>query len=372
LTEGRSAIGPIRSVDCSALKFSRGAEVSGFDPLAWFDAKTAAQLDRSVQFAAVAAAQALAASGASIVPERSAVVTGCSLGGKPTEDESYRQLYAEMKTRFDPLTIPRIMTNASASWISMRHGITGPCFTVSTACASAAHAIGQAFWMVRSGLVDLALAGGVDTPFALGLLRAWEALRVVAPDTCRPFSMDRRGLILGEGAAMLVLEPLDAAAARGACIAGEICGFGMSADAGHLTMPSAAGAAQAMRAALEDARLEPGEIGYINAHGTGTPANDPTETRAIRAVFPDPPPVSSTKSMHGHALGASPALEAVATLFALRNGLLPPTANFTEPDPECPLDVVPNEARPVPVEAALSNSFAFGGLNAVLAFRHAR
>jgi nodulation protein E len=369
LAEGRPAIGPIQAVDCSPLKFGRGAEVADFDPLAHFDPKSAAQLDRSVLFAGAAAAQALAASGAAILPDRSAAVTGSSLGGKPTEDESYRQLYAEKKTRFDPLTIPRIMTNASASWISMRHGITGPCYTVSTACASAAHAIGQAFWMVRGGLVDLALAGGVDTPFTLGLLRAWEAMRVISPDTCRPFSKDRRGLVLGEGAAMLVLEPLDAALARGARIEGEICGFGMSSDAGHLTMPSAEGAAQAMRAALADAGMAPEQVGYINAHGTGTVANDPTETRAIRSVFRDPPPVSSTKSMHGHALGASPALEAVATLLALRHGLLPPTANFTEPDPECPLDVIPNQARPARVEAALSNSFAFGGLNAVLAFR---
>jgi len=369
LKAGTPGIGPIRAVDCSTFKFSQGAEVPGFDPLRYFDEKTAGQLDRSVQFAGAAAAEAIADSGIVLVPDRTAVVTGCALGGKPTEDDTYRQLYADGRTRFDPMSIPKVMTNASASRVSMHHGITGPCYTVSTACASAAHAIGQAFWMVRSGLVDAAVTGGTEAPVTLGMLRAWEAMRVVASDTCRPFSRDRRGLILGEGAAFLVLEDLDAALARGARVHAEICGLGMSSDAGHLTAPSADGAARAMTAALRDAGLDAGQVGYVNAHGTGTPANDATETRAIRAVFAVPPLVSSTKSMHGHALGASPALEAVATVLALRDGVLPPTANFTEPDPACDLDVIPNQARQVQVEAALSNSFAFGGLNAVLAFR---
>ena len=369
LRHGTSGIGPIHAVDCSALKFSNGAEVPDFDPLRYFDAKAAAQLDRSVQFAGVAAAEAIADSGAVFVPERTAVVTGCAIGGKPTEDHTYRQMYAEQRTRFDPMSIPKVMTSASASYISMHHGITGPSYTVSTACGSAAHAIGQAFWMVRSGLVDAAITGGTETPLTPGMLRAWEAMRVVAPDTCRPFSRDRRGLILGEGAAVIVLEDLDAAIARGARVQAEICGFGMSSDASHLTMPSADGAARAMRAALCDAGLAPVQIGYVNAHGTGTPANDSTETRAIHSVFATPPLVSATKSMHGHALGASPALEAVATVLALRDGILPPTANFTEADPQCDLDVIPNEPREVQVDAALSNSFAFGGLNAVLAFR---
>jgi nodulation protein E len=368
-SEGRSGIGPIDAVDCSNLKFANGAEVRGFDPFLYFDPKAAAQLDRAVLFAGAAAAQALNAACSTVVPARSGVVTGCSVGGKPTEEEAYRQLYDEKRTRFDPLTIPRIMASASASWISMRYGMTGPSYTISTACASAAHAIGHAFWMVRSGLLDLAVAGGTEAPITLGLLKAWEAMRVVAPDTCRPFSKNRRGLILGEGAAMLVLEPLEAARARGVPILGEVCGFGMSSDASHLTMPSADGAACAMRAALADAAMAPEQVGYINAHGTGTPANDPTESRAILSVFPHSPPVSSTKSLHGHALGASPALEAVATILGLHHGLLPPTANFTEPDSDCPLDVIPNQARPALVEAALSNSFAFGGLNAVLAFR---
>jgi nodulation protein E len=226
--------------------------------------------------------------------------------------------------------------------------------------------------MIRSGAVDLAIAGGSEAPFSPGHLRAWEAMRVVAPDTCRPFSHDRRGLILGEGGAMLILEPLEAARARGARIVAELAGFGMSCDAHHATQPTVAGPARAMRAALADAVLAPEEIGYVNAHGTGTRGNDAAEARAIREVFgahTDRLAVSSTKSMHGHVLGAAGALEAVATVLALKHGMLPPTANFTGPDPECHLDVVPDRARAATPGAALSNSFAFGGLNAVLAFR---
>jgi nodulation protein E len=228
--------------------------------------------------------------------------------------------------------------------------------------------------MVRDGAAELAIAGGSETPFSFGFLKAWEAMRVVAPDTCRPFSRDRRGLILGEGGAMLVLEPLERAQARGAPVYAEIVGFGMSADAGHITTPSTDGPARAMIAALRDADLSPEAVEYINAHGTGTANNDSTETRAIRQVFgahADKLAVSSTKSMHGHALGAAGALEAVATVLALRNAMLPPTANFNIPDPECDLDVVPNQSRSAEVEYALSNAFAFGGLNAVLAFRRA-
>ncbi len=245
-------------------------------------------------------------------------------------------------------------------------------YTVSTACSSANHAIGQAFWMVREGVVDLALAGGSEAIFSLGFLKAWEAMRVVASDTCRPFSRDRKGLILGEGGAMLVLEPLEAARARGAKIFGELAGFGMSSDAHYITQPSVEGPAAAMRSAIEDAAVDAERVGYINAHGTGTPTNDPIETAAIRAVFGAHAAklgVSSTKSMHGHALGAAGAIEAVATTLALAEGVLPPTANYLGPDPQCDLDVVPNIAREQRVEYALSNSFAFGGLNAVLAFR---
>jgi nodulation protein E len=371
---GASAIRPLTLVPEGSVRFPNAAEASHFDPAKHFDAKQIDFLDRFAQFAVVAAREAIQASGLKIGLElapRTAIVTGSSAGGQATKDAGFYNLYA-LNQRVSPLTIPRVMANAAASQISKEFGITGPAYTVSTACSSANHAIGQAFWMVRSGVVDAALAGGSEAPFSVGFLKSWEALRVVSPDTCRPFSRDRHGLILGEGAGMLVLEPLDAARIRGAAVWGEIAGFGMSSDAYHLTQPLAEGAAQAMRATLADAGAPPEAFGYINAHGTGTPSNDPTECQAIRMVFgahADKLLVSSTKSMHGHALGAAGALEAAATLAALRGGLIPPTANFTEPDPACDLDVVPNHSRCVEIEWALSNSFAFGGLNAVLAFR---
>jgi nodulation protein E len=254
----------------------------------------------------------------------------------------------------------------------MQFGIEGPAYTISTACASSTHAIGQAFWMVRSGAAPMAITGGSEAPFFLGNLKAWEAMRVISKDTCRPFSAERSGLVLGEGAAMLVLEPLESALARGARPLAEIVGFGMSADAGHITQPIATGAMRAMRLALRDGGLSPEQIGYINAHGTATEANDRIETAAIRCTFgphAEKLAVSSTKSMHGHALGAAGALEAVASALSLRHGMLPPTANFLTADPACDLDVIPNEGRLEQVEACLSNSFAFGGLNAVLAFK---
>ena len=323
----------------------------------------------------VAAREAVADAGIEWTPElreETAIVTGSCVGGQTTEDEGFVSLYRKNIPRVNPLTIPRTMENAAASRISLETGIVGPTYTVSTACSSSNHAIGQAFWMVRGGSARMAIAGGSEAVFSLGFLKAWEAMRVVSPDTCRPFSKDRRGLILGEGAAMLVLEPLESAQARGARIYGEIVGFGMGSDAFHITQPSPDGAARAMRAALADGGLKPEHIGYINAHGTATQANDATETAAIRKIFgqhADRLQVSSTKSMHGHTLGAAGALEAVATVLALRHGILPPTANYSEPDPACDLDVIPNQARQAQVEYALSNSFAFGGLNAVLAFR---
>ncbi len=334
-------------------------------------------MDRFAQFALIAAREAVESSGIEWTPElraNSAIVTGSCVGGQCAQDAGFLQLYKLAQSRVHPLTIPKTMANAGASHISMEFGITGPSFTVSTACASSAHAIGQAYWLLRNGGADLAITGGSEAPFSLGLLKAWEAMRVVSPDTCRPFSKDRRGMILGEGAAMFVLEPMEAAQARGARILAEIVGLGMSADASHITQPSMEGAARAMRAALRDAGIAPEQVGYINAHGTATPANDPTETAAIRAVFgahADRLAVSSTKSMHGHALGAAAALECLATVIALRDGFLPPTVNFTEPDPQCDLDVIPNQARRAEVEYALSNSFAVGGLNAVLALKKA-
>jgi nodulation protein E len=375
LSAGRSAIGPIESVDCSSLRFANGAEVRGFDPAAHFERKQAELMDRFSQFAVVAAREAVATAGVEWTPElreSTAVVTGSGVGGQISEERVFVDGYFTDRARVHPLGIPRAMMNAATSQITMDLGVHGPAFTVSTACSSANHAIGQAFWMIRSGGAEMAVCGGAEAPFALGHMKSWDALRAVSPDTCRPFSRDRKGMVLGEGAAMLVLEPIDAARARGATVLAELVGFGMSADASHVTAPAAEGAARAMRAALRDAALAPEQVRYVNAHGTGTAVNDPMETTALRAVFgayADRLAISATKSMHGHALGASGALEAVATVMALRRGLLPPTANFTEPDPECDLDVIANHARAAQVECAISNSFAFGGLNAVLAFR---
>ncbi|MBK5294761.1 MAG: beta-ketoacyl-[acyl-carrier-protein] synthase family protein [Acidobacteriia bacterium] len=375
LCAGRSGIRPMEIVDRSQFRFSQGAEVQGYDPLTYFDAKTADLLDRFAQFAVVSMREAVADAGLdwSLVNKaRTAVVTGCCVGGQSTEDTGFVDLYIKQAGRVHPMTIPRVMANAGASRISVETGITGPVYTVSTACSSSSHAIGQAFHMVRHGVVEMALAGGSEAVFSTGFLKAWEALRVVSPDTCRPFSRDRKGMILGEGGAMLILEPLEAALARGAKVYAEIVGFGMTSDAHHITQPSTEGPASAMRQAMEDGGVTPEAVGYINAHGTGTAANDAVETRAIRQVFgahADRLVVSSTKSMHGHALGAAGALEATATVLALQSGILPPTANYNEPDPECDLDVAPNQARRQRVRYALSNSFAFGGLNAVLAFR---
>jgi nodulation protein E len=376
---GRCAIQKLSSVDRSrvALKIENGAEVRGFDPTKYFEGGREAYLDRFAQFSVVAAREAIRDSGLELTPElreKGAVICGSAVGGQSAIEIGFEDLYVSDRGRVHPLTIPKTMANAGASHISMELGITGPTYTVSTACSSANHAMGQAFRQVRDGEVEVAVTGGSEAPFTIGFLKAWEAMRVIAPDTCRPFSKDRRGMILGEGGAMMILEPWEAAKARGARIYAEICGFGMTSDAHHLTQPTVTGPSRAMRDALRLAGMAPEEVGYINAHGTGTPGNDPVESRAIREVFgahADKLGVSSTKSLHGHALGAAGALEAIATVLALYHGILPPTANYNERDPECDLDYIPNKPRVQQVQAALSNSFAFGGLNAVLAFRAA-
>jgi nodulation protein E len=373
---GGCGVARIESVDLEELLFKQGAEVRTFDPVEHIDEKRLPLLDRFTQFGVVAAREAFADAGLDprrLDGSRIAALTGSCLGGKETEEEGYARLYREGKKRASPMTIARSMANAAASEISLEFGITGPVLNYSTACSSAAHALGQALWLVRHGAVDVAIAGGSEAPFTLGILKAWEAMRVISPDACRPFSVDRNGTILGEGAAMLVLEPLEGATQRGARVYAEIAGFGMTADAHHPTQPSVDGPARAMAGALTDAGLEPAQVGYVNAHGTGTRTNDATEAAAIRDVFGaevERLAVSSTKAAHGHALGAAGALEAAATALALADGVIPPTINFTERDPACDLDVVANVPRHAELGAALSNSFAFGGLNAVLAFRH--
>ena len=372
---GRPAISPLSILPHENLGIRVGAQVTGYDPSCHFEAKRLSLMDRFSQFAVLAAREAVDDAGLELTDglgRQTAVILGTGTGGKTTDDDAFRELYGNGNPRVQPSVIPRLMVSAAASHLTIEFGITGPAFTVSSACSSANHAIAQAFWLVRQGMTPAAIAGGTEACFTFGTMKAWEALRVMAPDTCRPFSRDRRGMVLGEGAGVVILEPLEAARERGAEVYAELAGAGMSADAGHLIQPSEAGGAQAMETALGDAKLSPHEVQYINAHGTGTQANDVTETKAIRRVFgphADRLAVSSTKSMHGHALGASGALELVATVLAMRDQVAPPTANFTEPDPECDLDYVPNTCREMPIEAALSSSFAFGGLNAVLAVR---
>jgi nodulation protein E len=375
LREGRCGIAPLTDPAHHDFRFRNGAEVPCFDAAAHFSLKEADMIDRFAQFAVVAAREAVGQSGiewTDRLREDSAIVTGSCIGGQATEDQGFYDVYKMGRPRVHPMTIPKTMANAGASAISLDLGITGPTFTIATACSSSAHAIGQAFSMVRAGTSEVAIAGGSEAPFSYGILKAWEAMRVVSPDVCRPFSRNRNGMILGEGAAMLVLESLDHALARGAKPIVEIVGFGMSSDAHHITQPSAEGAARAIHKALKDAAIVPEQIGYVNAHGTGTGVNDPTETRALHLAFGNHVrrlAISSTKAMHGHTLGAAGAIESAAVVLALSTGILPPTINFTEPDPECDLDCIPNVAREVRVEYALSNSFAFGGLNAVLAFK---
>jgi nodulation protein E len=375
LTKGESGIRPLASPGSPPYKFQFGAEALAFRPDDHFSEKDLLVLERFAQMAAVAAREAVAQSGLSFAGDlgnRSGVITGTSVGGQFSEEEGYIRLYKENNPRVAPLTIPRTMSNAGASRISLEFGIHGPSYTVSTACSSSNHSIGQAFWMVRNGQLTAAIAGGSEAVFAEGLLRAWEAMRVVSPEPCKPFSVDRRGLSLGEGAAMLVLENWEHANARGAHILGEIVGFGMSSDAHHITQPCVDGPVKAMSWALLDAGLRPGDVDYVNAHGTGTQANDLMESQALRTVFgewTDALPVSSTKSVHGHTLGAAGAIEAVATLLALQHCIVPPTANVSSLDPGCAVRVIHSEPLRAPLKTALSNTFAFGGLNASLILR---
>lgn len=375
LAAGVCGIGAMTDLDTDRLMVKIAAQVQDWDAESRFDRGQLALYDRVTQFAMTAAREAVAQSGIDFAGDLglgTAVVIGTAMGGLHTLDDNYRSVYAEGKNRVHPFIVPRLMANAPVSHISMEWGLRGPSWSVSTACSSSNHAMGQAFHLVRSGAAQAAVTGGTESVLCFGGVKAWEGLRVMSKDGCRPFAKSRNGMVLGEGAAILVLETLDHARARGATILGEIVGCGMTADASDIVAPAVEGAARAIAGALRDAGMDPGEIDYINAHGTATAANDRTESAAIRTVFgahADRLLVSSTKSMHGHCIGAAGALEAVATLMALQTGLVPPTIGYDEPDPDITLDVVPNVARRADVRAALSNSFAFGGLNAVLAFR---
>jgi len=372
---GRCAIGPLELRDIDRLSVQIGAQVRDWDAEALFPRQKLALYDRFTQFALHAAREAVAQSGLDFDADlglRSGAIIGTAGGGLTTTDDNFRTVYQDGRDRVHPFVVPRLMNNAAASHVSMEFGLRGPVLSVATACASSNHAMGQAFQMVRTGLADVMLAGGAEAMLCFGGIKAWEGLRVMARDACRPFSADRTGMVQGEGAGVFVFEELDRARARGADILAEVAGFAMTSDAADIVMPSQDGAARAMAGALRDAGLAPDAVGYINAHGTGTAANDRTECAAVAEVFGAHAArlmISSTKSMHGHLIGGAGAVELLACIMALRDGVIAPTIGYRVPDPDCPLDVVPNTARTARVSAVLSNAFAFGGMNACLVLR---
>ena len=375
--EGRCGIGPldIRDVDRLAVKI--GGQVKNYDEADHFNRQQISLYDRFTQFTLLAARQAMAQSGIEFhgeLADRSGVVLGTSGGGLSTQDENYRAVYEEGKNRVHPFIVPKLMNNAATSHVSMEFNLRGPSFTVATACASSNHAMGMAFQMIRSGMAPAMLTGGSESMLVFGGVKAWEGLRVMSKDACRPFSATRNGMVQGEGAGVFVFEEYEHAKKRGANILAEVIGFSMSSDASDIVTPSKQGAYRAIAGAMRDARIDPSEVGYINAHGTGTAANDKTESAAVADAFgshADKLMMSSTKSMHGHLIGGTGAVELLACIMALKDGVIAPTIGYEEPDPECALDVVPNEARDADVDVVLSNAFAFGGLNAVLALRKA-
>ena len=377
LKNGRCGIGPLDIRDADRLSIQIGAQVGDYDETAHFNRQQIALYDRFTQFTLLAARQAIAQSEltfAGALADQSGVILGTSGGGLTTQDENYRVVYEDGKNRVHPFIVPKLMNNAAVSQVSMEFNLRGPSFTVATACASSNHAMGQAFNMVRSGMAKAMLTGGSEAMLCFGGIKAWEGLRVMSRDACRPFSATRNGMVQGEGAGVFVFEDYDHAKARGADILCEVAGFAMSSDASDIVMPSKQGAARAIAGALKDAQIAPEQVGYINAHGTGTGANDKTECAAVADVFgahADRLMISSTKSMHGHLIGGTGAVELLACIMALRDDVIAPTIGYEEPDPECALDVVPNEARQASVDVTLSNAFAFGGLNAVIALRKA-
>ncbi len=375
MAEGTCGIGALSFRDVDRLDIKIGGQVKNFAPTTVFNRQQLSLYDRVTQFTLIAAKEAIKQSGIIFSGElaaRSGVVLGTAGGGVSTWDDNYRAVYEEGKNRVHPFVVPKLMNNAAASHVSMEYNLKGPSFTVSTACASSNHAMAQAFQMVRSGLSDVMITGGSESMLCFGGVKAWEGLRVMSKDACRPFSANRNGMVQGEGAAIFVLENFDNAKKRGAEILAEVIGYAMSSDASDIVMPSKQGAARAIKGALNDAKLNSEEVQYLNAHGTGTAANDKTECAAVADVFgrhADNLMISSTKSMHGHVIGGTGAIELLACIMAVKDGIVAPTIGYEEADPECALDVVPNQSREVKVDVALSNAFAFGGLNAVLAIR---
>jgi nodulation protein E len=377
MREGRCGIGPLEIRDIDRLSVQIAGQVQGYDPEAHFNRQQIVLYDRFTQFTLLAAREAIGQSGlefAGQIAAEAGVVLGTAGGGVNTWDENYRAVYEDRKNRVHPFVVPKLMNNAAASHVSMEYNLKGPSFTVATACASSNHAMGQAFQMIRCGMSRVMITGGSESMLCFGGVKAWEGLRVMSKDACRPFSANRNGMVQGEGAGIFVFEEREHARARGAEILAEVIGFAMTSDASDIVMPSKQGAARAITGALRDGRIGSDEVGYINAHGTGTAANDKTECAAVAdalGAHADALMISSTKSMHGHLIGGTGAVELLACIMAVRDGTVAPTIGYDEPDPECALDVVPNVAREAQVEVALSNAFAFGGFNAVLALRRA-
>ncbi len=377
MREGRCGIGALEIRDIDRLSVQIAGQVHGYDPEAHFNRQQIVLYDRFTQFTLLAAREAIGQSGLEFAGQLAAeagVVLGTAGGGVNTWDDNYRAVYEDKKNRVHPFVVPKLMNNAAASHVSMEYNLKGPSFTVATACASSNHAMGQAFQMIRCGMSRVMITGGSESMLCFGGVKAWEGLRVMSKDACRPFSANRNGMVQGEGAGIFVFEEREHARARGAEILAEVIGFAMTSDASDIVMPSKQGAARAITGALRDGRIDAEEVGYINAHGTGTTANDKTECAAVAdalGAHADATMISSTKSMHGHLIGGTGAVELLACIMAVREGTIAPTIGYDEPDPECALDVVPNVAREAQVEVALSNAFAFGGFNAVLALRRA-
>ena len=375
--EGRCGITALDIRDRDRLSVGIAGQIHNWVPETYFSRQQLGLLDRFAQFAVVSARQAVAQSGLSFDGDLgfdAGVSMGTAGGGLNTWDDNFRAVYAEGKNRVHPFVVPKLMHNAAASHISVEFQLRGPSFTVATACASSNHAMGLAFQLIRAGSAKVMLTGGSESMLSFGGLKAWEGLRVMSNTACRPFSRNRDGMVQGEGAGVFVFENLDHAKARGADILAEVIGFSMTSDASDIVMPSKQGAARALFGALRDARLNVEDVGYINAHGTGTAANDRVECAAVSEVFGGHARhlmMSSTKAMHGHLIGGTGAVELLACIMALRYGVIAPTIGYLDPDADCAFDVVPNVARAASVDVCLSNAFAFGGLNAVLALRRA-
>ncbi len=375
MREGRCGISELDFQDVDRLAITIGGQIKDYNAEERFNRQQLSLYDRFTQFTLIAAEEAIAQSGIEFtgaLAARAGVILGNSGGGMTTLDENYRTVFADGKNRVHPFVVPKLMNNAAASHVSMQYNLKGPSFTVSTACASSNHAMAQAFQMVHGGISSAMVTGGSESMLCFGGVKAWEGLRVMSKDGCRPFSANRNGMVQGEGAGVFVFEEYEHARRRGAEILAEVAGYAMSSDASDIVMPSKQGAARAIAGALKDAKINREDVGYINAHGTGTAANDKTECAAVADVFGQHANrlmISSTKSMHGHLIGATGAVELLACIMAVRDGVIAPTIGYEEPDPECALDVVPNEAREAKVDVALSNAFAFGGLNAVLALK---